>query len=173
MGNITGSQGVAVEDAAVAFQRRNAFLNARSAGIVDGNKRLLRIERHVHDFPDFLGVHFTQGSACAGKVLRSRKDDPAVDFAEARDDAVGGNFLFIHAEQGGMMLDEKLHFLKAAFIKQPVQPFAGRELSTVVLLLHLLRAAHLLQCLNSGVEVPELAFRRRLSDIVPHSESPS
>ena len=113
-------------------------------------------------------MHFAQGSARAGKILGGGEDNPAVDFAEARDDAVGRNFLFVHAEQGGVMLHEKLHFLKAAFIKQPVQPFTGRELPAVVLLLHLLFPAHLHHRLGPGFKVPNFPFRRRLPDIVPH-----
>src|SRR5664280_3522800 len=70
--NITGSNGIAVENSAIAFKRRNPFLNARTTGIIHRHKRLLRGDGHVHHFPYFLGVHFSKTSAGTGEILSRR-----------------------------------------------------------------------------------------------------
>jgi len=95
LGDVSRADGVAVEDAAVAVQGRDAFLDPGAAGIVQGHEGFPRIQGHIHDLPDLLGVHLAEAPPGAGEVLGRRIDGPAVDLAETDNDAVGVYRFFV------------------------------------------------------------------------------
>jgi len=79
---------VGVEDTRVAAQAVYAFLDARAAAVVDGDERAAVLEGHLHRLDDLVGVHLAQRAAHDRGILRRGEDAPAVDQAEAGDDAI-------------------------------------------------------------------------------------
>jgi hypothetical protein len=55
-----------------------------------------------------------------------------------RDDALGGNSDLVHAKKGGAMLNEQVELMKAARVKEQLEPFPTGQLPRLVLLLHAL-----------------------------------
>ncbi len=64
-----------------------------------------------------------------GAVLRVNVNGSAVDFAEAGDDSVGGQFLFRHAEVGALGFGEHELFDKTVRIEELLDALAGRKLA--------------------------------------------
>ena len=81
-------QDVAQEDLRVAAQRRDAFLDPRSAGIVEADDRRADLHRQVHDLADLLGVRLRERAAEDREVLAEDEDQPPVDGPVAGDDAI-------------------------------------------------------------------------------------
>ncbi len=75
-----------------------------------------------------------------GEVLREHVDDAAIDRAPAGDDAVAGDFVVLHAELGGAVLDEHVELLERAFVEQQLHALARGELALGVLRRHALLA---------------------------------
>ena len=123
LGNKTGEFDVAVEDFAVAGEGMDAFLDAGTAGVVDGDHRNAEGGGGFHHVADFLGVHATQGAAGDGEVLREGGDRAAADVADAGDDAVTGHFAVVHA--GGVVVDVHAGFLEGAGVVEVVKALAG------------------------------------------------
>ena len=134
LGNDAGSQGVAVEDLAVAGQRVDAFLDARAAGVVDADDRDAHLDGVIHDLGDLARVHQAERTAGHGEVLRIDADRAAVDRAGAGDDAVGGKLLVVHAEILAVVLDEQVVLMERAFIEQRGDPLACGHLAAGLLL---------------------------------------
>jgi len=168
LGDVPRADGVAVEDAAVAVQGRDAFLDPGAARIVHGHEGLPGVQGHVHDLPDLLGVHLAQAPAGAGEVLGRRKDGPAVHLAETDDDTVGVDLLLVQAEEGGTVLHEQLHLLKCPLVIKHRQTFPGRKLAEFMLLGDHLFAAHGLQGFPAGLEYTDLFFRHSFSLFFRH-----
>src|SRR6185437_1543893 len=57
----------------------------------------------------------------------------AVDRPPAGDDAVTGNFLLLHAELVGAVLDEHVELLERALVEQELDALAGGQLAALVL----------------------------------------
>ena len=91
---------VALEHLAVAAERRDAFLDARAAGIEQADDRRARLHRHVLDLDDLLRVRLRQRAAEHGEILGEDEHGAAVHRAPAGDDAVAGDLGLLHAEIG-------------------------------------------------------------------------
>ena len=87
-------------------------------------------------------MHLPEAAAGAGEILGGGVDDPAVDPAEAGDDAVGVDLLLAQSEEGRAVLDEELALLERSRIEQEVDPFPGGQFALLMLLLDHLFAAH-------------------------------
>jgi hypothetical protein len=74
-----------------------------------------------------------QGAAEDGEILGEDIDQTAADGAAARDHAVAGDALVLHAELGRAVLDEHVGFLERALVQQNVDAFAGGQLALAVL----------------------------------------
>ncbi len=132
---------VALEHLAVTAERRDAFLDARAAGVEQADDRRPRLHRHVLDLDDLAGVGLRQRAAEHREVLGEDEDGAAVDRAPAGDDAVAGDFLRAHAELGRAVLDEHVELLERALVHQQVDALARGELAALVLRLDARRAA--------------------------------
>ena len=68
-----------------------------------------------------------------GEVFREHKHRAAIDRAPTCDNAIAGNFGFLHPEIGGAVLNEHIEFFERAMIHQKLDPLACREFATRVL----------------------------------------
>ena len=75
-----------------------AFLNARAGGVVQADDRHAEFARRLDHIGDFLRVGAADAAGEHGAVLGVNINRPAVDLAEAGDDAVGRLASFRHAE---------------------------------------------------------------------------
>ena len=132
---------VAAEHVGIARERRDAFLDARAAGVVEPDDRRPRLHRHVLDLGDFLRVGFGQRAAEHGKILGEDKGLAAVDGAPAGDDAVAGHLVLFHAEFDRAVLDEHVEFLERALVEQQLDALPRGQLAAGVLRLDALFAA--------------------------------
>jgi len=162
LGDVAGGDRVAVEDTPIALQGENTFLDAGSAGIIDGNEGLAGLDRHVHHFPDLFSVHFSEASADAGKILGGRKNGSAVHLSETGYDAVGVDFLFSEPEQRRAVFHKKLGFLEGPLVEEKIQPFAGGQFPLFMLFGDRLRSSHGQQGIAFLLEGFDLPFRRCL-----------
>ena len=125
-----GGQDVAQEDVRVATERHDAFLDARTAGVIQSDDRGPDLHREIHHLADLLGVCLGQGSAEDREVLTEDEHRPPVDLAVTGDDPVA-------EERFGCtrvaVRDERIQFDERTRIQQQVEPFAGRQLSGLVL----------------------------------------
>ncbi len=128
-------QRVAQEDVGIAGQRRDAFLDARSARVVQPDDRRADAHGHVHDLHDLRGVGLRQRAAEHGEVLGEDEHQPALDAAVAGDEAVAINLLLLHAEIGAAMGDQLVGLFEGTFVEQEGDALARRHLAFLVLAL--------------------------------------
>ena len=64
-----------------------------------------------------MSVHFAERTAFDRKIFGISEDQAAAYRTVAGNDAVAGDFLFLHVEIHAAMMDELPHFREAAFIK--------------------------------------------------------
>ena len=62
-------------------------------------------------------MHFAKRTAFDGKIFGIGEDQTAADRTVAGNDAIAGDFLFLHVEIHAAMMNELPHFGEAAFIK--------------------------------------------------------
>ena len=134
-------QRVAQKNIGIARQRPHAFLDARSAGIIQANHRRAVAHRQVHDLADLQGVCFREGAAKHGEILREHVNQTAIDASETGDESVAGRPLILHAEIIAAMRNKFVELFKCAFIEQQRDALARRELAGFVLALAAFRAA--------------------------------
>ena len=125
---------VALEHVAVAGEARRPLLDPCSARVVDRDERGARRHREVHDLADLLRVDLPERPAEDREVLAGDEDAPAVDGPVARDDAVAGGAIAIHAEVVRAMDRERVGLLERVAIEQQLDPLASGELALLVLL---------------------------------------
>ena len=113
-----GSEHVAHEHFAVGGEAAHAFLDTRAARVVEADHRDTGLERHVLDAADLLRLHFRERAAHHGEVLGEHRDAPAVDLAEAGDDAVARKALPVETEGGEFMCGQRAELLELAFVEQ-------------------------------------------------------
>ena len=77
-----------MEDVGVATQTVDAFLNARSAGIIDKDKGAAGLQRKSHHIGYFVAVRLSCGSANHGEVLTGQVDQATIDGGAAGNDSV-------------------------------------------------------------------------------------
>jgi hypothetical protein len=70
-------------------------------------------------------VNAPQRAAADGKILAEGRDNPAVNYAHASHDAIGGHGLFLHAEIVALVLGMKAGFLKGAGLEKFLQAVTG------------------------------------------------
>jgi hypothetical protein len=117
--NHAAGHDVALEHVGITAERRDAFLDARAAGIVEADYRAADLDRLVHDLADLLGVGLGQCAAEHGEVLREDEDHAAVDRAVADHHAVAGDLLLLaHAEIDAAVLLEHVPLFKGAVVEQ-------------------------------------------------------
>ena len=122
-----------VKKIAVSAQGLDAFLDSRSARIVDSDDRAAGLDGQVDDFGDFLSVHKSERAALHGKVLRVHRDFLSVDFSKAGDYAVVGNVFSFHAEAGTVVPDSGINFFERVFVAKGVDALNRVKLSFCVL----------------------------------------
>ncbi len=149
-------QRVPEKNLGVAAQRDDALLDARAAGVVEADHRRAVAHRQIHDLADLLRERFGERPAEHGEVLREDVDEPAVDAAVSRDDAVAVVLLVLQPEIARPVHDEAIELHEAAFVEQQVEPLARRQLALRVLGLDATLAAPLLRLGRSALEKLEL-----------------
>ena len=97
--NRAGKHHVGVKHLAIAGKRVDALLHARAAGIVDEDERRTGLQRLLHDFGNFDGVHFAGRAAGHREVLAGQVHQPAGNRCRAGHHAIRGHTLARHAEQ--------------------------------------------------------------------------
>jgi hypothetical protein len=107
-------------------------------------------------------VDLAGGAAEDGEVLAGEMDEAAADGAGAGHDAVGGDLLARHAEQGLPVLGEQADLLEAAGVDEGVDPLAGGELPLFLLLGQAVGAAALPELFFLRAEVLDQLFHRLL-----------
>src|SRR6185295_11601906 len=96
-------QRVAQKDLGVTTEADDAFLNARSTGIIEADDRRANLHRQVHYFADLLRVSLRQGAAENGEVLSKDKNLPAVHQTVSGDHSITGIQLLIQSKVLGTM----------------------------------------------------------------------
>ena len=136
-----GGFAIGVEDARVAAEAVDAFLDTCTAGIIEGEEGAAILDGHIHGLDDLVGVHLTQGAAHDGGVLRGDKDLAPVDLAEAGDDAVaiaGAAAIHVLVIARG---DERIDLDKGAGVEEQVDALLGGQTPFFVLSFRILGAA--------------------------------
>src|SRR5436309_1973904 len=88
--------------------REHAFLNARATGVVEPDHRCAVAHGEIHDLADLLGEGFGERATEDREVLREDINEPAVDAAVARYDAVAVDLLVGETEVIGAMQYEAI-----------------------------------------------------------------
>ena len=133
LGHHARGHDVALEHVGIARERGDAFLNARTARVVQADDRCAVLHGHVHDLADLFGMGFRQRAAKDGEILREHIDEAPVDRAPAGYDAVARILLALHPEVGAAVRLEGVELLEAALVQQQLDPFAGGQLALGVL----------------------------------------
>ncbi len=128
-----GRLGVALEDAAVPGQRRDALLDTGAGAVVQGDQRGTGRDGHVHDLVDLRGVRLAQRAAEDPEVVGVDEHGPAVHGAPAGDHTVGVGLLGLQAEPGGPVPPQRLHLPEGTLVQQQLDPLTRGELALGVL----------------------------------------
>ena len=155
-----GGEDVALEDIGVAGERFHALLNARAAGVENADDWSAVLHRHVLDLANLLRVRAGERAAEDGEVLGEDVDQAAVDRAPAGDDAVAGDFGFLHAEFVAAVFDEHVELLERAFVEQKLNALARRQLAFGVLRRMALLAPALARSFALGFERGDNVFHK-------------
>ncbi len=146
---------VALEDLAIAAERRDALLDARPAGVEEADDRRAVLDRHVLDLGDLLRMRLAERAAEHGEILGEDIDRAAVDGAPAGHHAVARNLGRLHAEIVAAMLDEHVELLERIVVEQEFDALARGELALGVLGRDALLAAAEAGAFAAGVEAGE------------------
>ena len=101
---------IAIEDIPKAGKRVHAFLNTSAARVIDADKRDARLEGHIHDLANLLGMHLAEAPGTRGEILGERRHRPPVNLAEAGNDTVGGDLHLVDPKHRPTMLHEHIRF---------------------------------------------------------------
>ena len=159
LGHHAGRQHVAVEDAAVAGQGDDAFLDAGAGAVVQADHRRAHLERQVHQLVDLLGEHLTQRATEHREVLAEDEHLATVDRAPAGDDAVGVRPLF-QAGGVGAVAGQQVELLERAGVEQVVDALAGEHLALGVLALDGTGRAGVVGLIPPAAQLLELVLHR-------------
>ena len=116
---------VAPEDLRVARERDDAFLDPRTARIVDADDRDPVREREVHDLDHLLGKYLAERAAEHARVVAEEHHVAPVDLREPGDHAV--------ARHAARMPREQVDLLEGVAIDQARDPLPRGELALGVL----------------------------------------
>ena len=126
-------ENVAQKDVGVTGERHHAFLNARSAGVVETDDGSADAHGHVHHLDDLGGVGFGERAAEDGEVLSEDEDETAFDASVAGDEAIAEEFLLVHAEVVATVGDELVGLFEGAFVEEELDALAGGHLALLAL----------------------------------------
>lgn len=135
LGDDTGGKRIAQKNVGVSGERHNAFLYARTTGIVEPNQGRTILERHIHHFANLERVRFGKRTTEHGKVLGEDVDQTAVDIAVTRNKTIAVKDLCIHAEVAAAVAHKRVELFEAAFIEQKFNALAGGEFAIPALTL--------------------------------------
>jgi hypothetical protein len=124
---------VAQKNIGIAGQRRHAFLNARTSGVVQADHGRAHLRGKIHDLDDLRGVCLREGSAEDGEILREDIHQSAFDAAVAGDKSVAVELLLGHAEVVAAVRDQFVGFFEGAVVEQKLDALAGRHLAFFML----------------------------------------
>jgi hypothetical protein len=160
---------VAEEDAAVARQAHDAFLDARARAVVEPDERCADARGEIHDLVDLLGEHLAERAAEDREVLREQEHLAAVDRAPTGDDTVGERPRVLDAEAVRAVAGEHVELVEAVGVEQLLDALAGGELPAIVLALDggggarvdrvVLELGELLDALFDGVRLRHIGSR--------------
>src|SRR5262249_12506345 len=117
LGDHAGALNVAPEDLGVTGQGHDAFLDARTAGVVDPDHRTTELQSQVHDLADLLREDLAQRTAEHREVWREDEDLAAEDRPVPRDHGVAGGATLEHAEFRLTMTDITVKLEERAWIE--------------------------------------------------------
>src|SRR5215470_2460217 len=132
--NAAGGNTIFKKDLADRCGDRKAFLDSRSRGIVETDKRYPQLTGRLNDISNFLCMSAADGAGENCAILRENVNRSAVNFSEAGDNPVGGDFFLGHAEIHALCLRQHELFDKAAGIEKLVNALTGRQLAFGALL---------------------------------------
>src|SRR3989441_3750978 len=132
---------VAKEYLSITTQADNPLLDSGPARIVNPDNRDPSLQSQIHDLRDLPSKHFTQRPRENGEVVREQIDRSSVNLAITRHNSVAENLLLGHAEVGGLMNHEPVHFHKTARVHKCDNPLPGGHLSLRMLILDFVLAA--------------------------------
>ncbi len=124
-----GRPGVALEDAAVAGERRDALLDTGARAVVQGDQRGTGRDGHVHDLVDLRGMGLAQRAAEDPEVVGVDEDRTALHRAPAGDHTVGVRLLGLQAEALGPVPAQLLDLLEGTRVQEQLDPLPGRQLA--------------------------------------------
>ena len=110
------------------------FLNARAGRVIQADHRHAEFARGLNHIGDLLRVGAADAAGEDRAVLGVNVNRPAVDFAEAGNDAVGRQFLLRHAEVDALSFRQHELFDKGARVEQFVDALARGKFAFGVLL---------------------------------------
>ncbi len=137
----SGCQRIAKKDIGVTAERKHAFLNSRTAGIVEPDHRRSHLHGEIHDLADFPGIGFAERAAKNREVLSENIDQTAVDAAVSAHDSIAGILLRLHSEIAAAMLDELVDFFEGVLVEQKGDALARRHLAIGLLAIQPFAAA--------------------------------
>jgi hypothetical protein len=106
-----------------------AFLNASSTRIVDSDNGGTHFHGLIHDFTNFLRLHFRKRTAKNCKILRIYVHKPTVDSSVTGYYSVAQKFGFIHAKISGTVLNKHIELFETAFVQKHRETFPCRVFS--------------------------------------------
>ena len=118
------SQNIALEHFGISCERGNPLLDTRSARIVYANHRRAILQRHIHDFTNFLGMRLRERAPEHGEVLRENINHSAINRAPTGDHTIAGRALFFHTKISAAMRNKHVKLFETVFIQQQLNPFA-------------------------------------------------
>src|SRR5215468_11756312 len=127
--NAAGGNTIFKKDLANGRGDRKAFLDSRSRGIVETDKRHSQLTRGLNDVSNFFCMSTADGAGENRAVLRENVNWSAVNFSETGDNPVGGEFFLGHAEIRALCLRQHELFDKAPGIEKLVNALADRQLA--------------------------------------------
>ena len=129
----TGRQNITLEYLGITAKRRDTFLDAGTAGIIQTDDRRADLERLIHDPADLLGMGFGKRAAEHREILAEHENKATIDRAIAGDHTVAGDLLIGHAEIGAAMLNEHAPLFERAFVQKHFETLARCEFAFGVL----------------------------------------
>ena len=129
------SDGVAIEDFAVAGQRADTLLDTGATGIVDTDNRAFHLQCMVHNLGNLAGVLETQRTAGHREVLRVDADRGTENRTRTCNYTITRKVFLVHAKIATVVLDEHVVLVKRILVQQGEDTFARRHLAHGNLLL--------------------------------------
>ena len=157
--NETGGLGYACHDAGVASQSDDAFLDARTGGVIQADDWDTGLECEVVDLGELFCVRLAEGAVEYSGVLAEDANFAAVDGAIAGDDAVGVRTIVLTAEVGRAVAGEGIGLDERTLVEQLLDALASAQVSCGMDCLEGLGAHGGARLAEAVVEILDLASR--------------